>query len=228
MSEDKRLFIEASFERWHKDISKAEKLLNAEEYFLEAIILLSCYVDAFARLRYPNENSDVKAFKRIIRNYSGNADVFNEIDLLFLYCWKNTTISNEAIYRKLENYEKLISVLVAHYGNEEEIAIPSKRYVNRIELCNLLISKNLSWFNESNFQEYVELFSNGQIFYKFVRCEAVHNVYCPLFNEVHSENGVRFDDNHHVGRDLILSTVKNIHSSLAAECKYKNLWPQEL
>lgn len=87
-----------------------------------------------------------------------------------------------------------------------------------------------AWFDEANFKEYIELFSNNQILYEFLRCEAVHNLTFPLFNTVYrsEEEKTTYEDNHQLNRHIILATVKNIVAQLKLECTEKTKWPHEL
>lgn len=55
------------FKVWKQDLSKTEKLLNQDEYYLEAILVLSCYVGALASLRYP-QLKDNKSYKKLYCN----------------------------------------------------------------------------------------------------------------------------------------------------------------
>ncbi len=54
-------FIMPYFDKWSSDIDRAETLIKSEEYFTEGIFVLSCYIGALARLRYPSERKDWKS-----------------------------------------------------------------------------------------------------------------------------------------------------------------------
>ena len=75
--------IEEYFKVWEKDLIKAKYLLTQNEYYLEAILLLSCYIGALASLRYPLIEDDNKSYKKTVLKYSGKK-IFtkNRFDLL--------------------------------------------------------------------------------------------------------------------------------------------------
>ncbi len=41
---DKAFFIDEYFKRWESDLNKAEELLANNRYYLEGILVLSCYL----------------------------------------------------------------------------------------------------------------------------------------------------------------------------------------
>lgn len=226
-----RDFLNAHFDQWTDDIDRAETLLRSEEYFLEGLLILSCYIGALARERYPQITEDWESYKKIVSKYSGRNDIFENIDLLFFYQWrKNFTVKNDKVYTRLKNYPKLLAIFRNELGDEESIKRSTVRYQKRERLVELIKSKNVAWFDEINFTKYIELFSNNQILYKFVRCEAVHNADFPLFNRSYQPQTERltYDDNHQVNREVILNTVRNIIKKLRQESLEKLKWPWQL
>ena len=75
-------YIGAYFEQWKGDLSRAEDLLKQPTYYLEAILILSCHIGGLASLRFPMLR-DNEAYKKVVLEYSGMADFYNQIDLLF-------------------------------------------------------------------------------------------------------------------------------------------------
>ena len=64
------------------DLARAKLLLGDPKYYLEAILVLSCYMGALGSLRYPDAK-DGKAYTTVVREHSGRRDFFEQIDLLF-------------------------------------------------------------------------------------------------------------------------------------------------
>ena len=84
-------------------------------------------------------------------------------------------------------------------------------------------------FDGANLQQYLPLFSNAELLYRYVRCGAVHSVRFPLVTRVHlADGGVRNDDNHAITGRALYQTVANIVHSVRSECVGKCKWPWEL
>jgi hypothetical protein len=232
MSDERSDLLIAYFDQWSKDVNRAEVLLGSEEYFLEGLLVLSCYIGALAQLRFPQTKEDWKSYKEIVSKYSGLNDIYENIDLLFFYQWQNNSkVANEKVYNELKNYPKLLAILKSEYGDDENIKGSIIRYQKRDKLIELIKSKNVTWFDEANFTKYIELFSNNQILYKFVRCEAIHNAdISPIFNRSYQpqSNKQTYKDNHQINREVILKTVRNIVSRLRQESLKELKWPWEL
>jgi hypothetical protein len=232
MSGEKSDSLNAYFDQWSDDINRAEVLLRSKEYFFEGLLVLSCYIGGLARLRYPTISDDWKSYKEIVSKYSDLNDIFENIDLLFLYQWRNNpTVKNEKVYNDLKDYPKLLAIFKSEFGDEENIKGSTIRYQKRDKLIELIKSKNVAWFDEVNFTKRIELFSNNQILYKFVRCEAVHNAdIFPIFKRSYQPqaNKQTYKDNHQINREVILNTVSNIVRRLRQESLKELKWPWEL
>jgi len=231
MTNAKLEMIAKFYEQWGQDVARAETLFNCDDYFFEGLLVLSCYIGALARLRYPQEDDDRKSYKIIVSEYSGQKSIFENIDLLFFYQWPRSTLANEKIYKRIKNHPDLVVLLQTEFGDEDGIRNnPTRRYQKRENLLSYIKSKNVNWFDESNFMEYIELFSNNQILYKFLRCEAVHNADFQLFNRSYqaAQKKHTYKDNHQINRSVILETVKGIVENLKNECLSKTKWPWEL
>lgn len=231
MSGERSHNLNAYFDQWSNDVNRAEVLLRSEEYFLEGVLVLSCYIGALAQLRFP-QTKDWQSYKKIVSRYSGLNDIFENIDLLFFYQWRNNaTVKNEKVYNDLKNYPELLEFFKIEFGDEDNIKGSTVRYQKRHKLIELIKSKNVGWFDEGNFTKHIELFSNNQILYKFVRCGAVHEAdIFPIFNRSYQPqtNKQTYKDNHQINREVILNTVRNIVSKLRQESLKELKWPWEL
>jgi len=204
----------------------------AQQYFLEGILVLSCYIGAFSRFRYPGINEDWKVYKEIVLNYSGMRDMYEKIDLLFFYQWPRSIQSSKSEYKKLRNHPELVNVLSKVFGAEQSISPKSSpnRFLSVPKLLTVISPRSIPGFDQRNFETYIELFSNCEILYRFVRCQAVHHRDFPLFNEISEvESGkVRYESNHIIDELVIHKTVDNIAKNLGTECLKENKWPWEL
>lgn len=217
------------FEKWEKDIQRAESLLNSEDFSLEGLIVIVCYIGALGALRY-QDTEDWKSYKDIISNYSGHSEIFDNIDLLLFSQFEKSKLADERVYKKLKNYDDILEIIKSRYGNEQNIKEGTIRYLKKEDISELIKAKRTTWYDEENFLQYIQLFSNNQILYKYARCEAVHNADFPLLNPSHSpETGkTTYKDNHQVDRELILNSLKNIVDNLKSECIKNEAWPGEL
>lgn len=224
---DKKLFIEAYFENWRETLKKAKMLLEQDEYYLEGILILSCVIGAFASLRFP-KLKDNEAYKKIVFEYSGEKEFYEKIDLLFFYQWPNSEFKDNRNYKQLGNHKEIANVLVSVYGNENKIKTGT-RYVRKQEIIRHILSNPFKDIDEKNIEDKLPLFSICEMLYRFVRCNAVHNVTFPFVNIFHSVDGkVRYKDNHIITGRVLYQTTENILNNLKSECIRKYKWPHEL
>ncbi|MCE5249460.1 hypothetical protein LLG96_04485 [bacterium] len=219
--------IDEYFKNWDSDIKKASELLANQHYYLEGILVLSCYIGAFAAMRYPSLK-DGEAYVKVVLEYSGNRDFFEQIDLLFLYQWPRSILRKNGNYTKLKNYTEIIDILIHKYGKEEDIKA-GKRYVSPSEIIEHVKNASIPGFNEKNLKEKLPLFSNVEILYRYVRCGAVHNFQFPLINQGIDKHGnVIYEDNHAITGQVLLKTTQDILNALRKECLSQSKWPDEL
>lgn len=210
-----------------QDLSKAEKLLNQDEYYLEAILILSCYIGALASLRYP-QLKDNESYKKTVLQYSGKKDIYEKIDLLFFYQWPKSDFKDHGAYKKLKNYEEIKSVLVSEFGNEDVVK-NNMRYVTQEDILKYILAKPVKGFDLKNLKSNLSLFSVCEILYRYVRCYAVHNKSFPLVNSVLStDGGMRYEDKHLITGKFLFQTVESILHNLEVECLKEGKWPYEL
>lgn len=74
------------FARWDGDLDRARTLLADQKYYLEAWLVLSCHIGALASLRFPTLR-DNEGYKRVVLQYSGMKDFYQQIDLSFFLQW---------------------------------------------------------------------------------------------------------------------------------------------
>lgn len=226
-SADKLSFLKPYFERWDRDVQRAAELLASHRFLLEGILTLSCYLGAVAALRFP-ALPDGEAYIKVVLEYSGKRDFFEQIDLLFFYQWPRSKFRDHGQYKEFKNYTEIVEAIKKKYGSEENLN-EKTRYVPHAEVVALVVAAKISAFDEQNFRSKLPLFSLAQILYRYLRCDAVHNADFPLLNEsVDAEGKVTYKANHAITSDVLLETTKGVLGKLCEECLAKAKWPQEL
>ena len=215
------------FTRWGDDLDRAKSLLEDPKYCLEGWLVLSCHIGALASLRFPTLR-DNERYKLVVLEYSTMRPFYEEIDLLFFLQWPKSDFSTHGDYLKLKSHTKLATQIEAAFGDEHQIRT-QKRYVSPVDFMAAVGPSPFPGFDGVNLQQYLPLFSNVELLYRFVRCLAVHSLRFPFVTRVHLANdGVRYDDNHAITRIVLYQTVANIVNNLRSECVGKSKWPWEL
>lgn len=160
------------------------KMLMADSrYYLEAILVLSCYIGALGSIRYPSEKEDNKSYKRVVCEYSGKKDFYEQIDLLFFIQWPRSQFQSHGYYVKLKNHEEISKAIVAAYGDEVQIK-NGTRYISSQDFLTCVEQRPFPSFNKSNLREHLPRFSLCEMLYRYLRCRAVHDVRFPFVTKV--------------------------------------------
>ncbi len=224
---DKGFFIKAYFNQWTRDVASVKRLMDDPRYYREGILVLSCYIGAFASLRYPRL-SDGIAYKQVILEYSGNRPFFEQIDLLFLYQWPRSKLREHGTYKALKNHTEIIQTLTGVYGSEDSLK-NGIRYVCQSDVIRHVIGVEIPNLDQTNLQENLPLFSLVELFYRYVRCDAVHNVEFPFLKTItDSDRNTYYEDNHAITGKVIVETAESIINSLCDKCLQEIKWPHEL
>ena len=157
--------IKAYFEGWQEDLDRVKRLMADNKYYLEAILVLSCYIGALGSLRYPGVKEDNKVYKRVVREYSGKKEFYEQVDLLFFLQWPRSLFQSHGDYQKLKNHEEISKVIVDAYGNEVQI-MNGTRYISQQDF--------LTCIEQRPFQALTDAIS-GNIYHasRFVKCSIV-------------------------------------------------------
>ena len=215
------------FAGWDNDLDRAKTLLSEQRYYLEAWLVLSCHIGALASLRFPTLY-DNEAYKRVVLNYSGMLEFYEQIDLLFFLQWPQSDLSSHGDFLKLKDHAQVAKKIEAAFGDKNTIG-GARRYVSRDDFLSVVIQSPFPGFDEQNLQQYLPLFSNLELLYRYVRCRAVHDVRFPFVTKVHLlGGGTRYDDNHAITGAVLYKTALGILNNLRSECMLKNTWPWEL
>lgn len=219
-------FIDAYFEKWKRDIEKAEILLRDDRFVLEGYLVLVCYLGALASQRYPSLR-DNEAYCQFTLEYSGKRSFYEQIDLLFLYQWPRSKFRNHGLYTSFNEYSDLVKAIEPKFGAESDLD-ETNRYVSPSEIISLA-SPKIPLLNENILEKKLKVFSLVQLLYRYGRCDAVHNATYPLMNEGVTVDGERIiRDNSALTREVIFSTVEHANETLWQECKSLEKWPHEI
>lgn len=215
------------FQGWQEDLARAKSLLSDPKYYLEAILVLSCYIGALGSLRYPGEQ-DNRAYKTVVREYSGKRDFYEQVDLLFFLQWPRSEFQNHGDYLKLKNHADVSKIIVSTYGGEDQIK-NGTRYISQHDFVASVDLKPPQSFDRENLLQHLPLFSLCEMLYRYLRCRAVHRVRFPLVTRVTRMDGsIRYEDNHAITGSVLLETTENILANLSDQCIEQSQWPWEL
>lgn len=216
------------FEGWQKDLVRAKSLLADHKYYYrEGILVLSCHIGALGSLRYPDEK-DNEAYKRVVREYSGRRDFYDQIDLLFFLQWPHSEFQANKNYLKLNNHADISKVIVSTYGGEDQIK-NGTRYVSQHDFVASVGQTPFQGFDRENLRQHLSLFSLCEMLYRYLRCRAVHSVRFPFVDCWTSPgDNIRYEDNHAITGSVLLETTENILANLSNQCIEQSQWPWEL
>jgi hypothetical protein len=158
-SGSKENFIKAYFEEWNSDLSWVEGLLSDGTHYLGVILILSCYVGCLGLLRYP-ACQDNEAYKRVVLEYSGMKDSYEEIDLFFFLRWPLSELRGHGSYRTLKNHPEISTAIIQTFGDENAIR-GGKRYVKQQEILHAVTANPFPQFDCQNLTQHLPLFSCG-------------------------------------------------------------------
>jgi hypothetical protein len=215
------------FARWDDELDRAGTLLAEQRYYLEAWLVLSCHIGALASLRFPTLR-DNDSYKCVVLQYSGMKDFYEQIDLLFFLQWPRSEFSNHGDFLKLKNHADIAKKIETAFGDENAIR-NQQRYVSQIDFMAAVGQNPFPGFNQGNLQQYLPLFSNVELLYRYVRCHAVHALRFHFVTRVSlAQGGIRYDDNHAITGPVLYETARGILNNIRSECVNGNNWPWEL
>ena len=215
------------FEQLSKDLERAQTLLGNADHYLDAILLLSCHIGSYGSLRYPTLK-DNESYKKVVRIYSGMQELYEQIDLLFFCQWPRSEFKGNGSYLKLKNHSEIAEVICEKYGSEEEIK-GGDRYINPNIFVDLVDDCSFKDYDRDNLVQHISLFSNLELLYRYVRCQAVHSNQFPFVNSAHTAGGgIRYEDNHLINGAVLNETASNILDALKEECIQAKKMPWEL
>jgi hypothetical protein len=178
-------------------------------------------------LRYPAEQ-DNRAYKTVVREYSGLRDFYEQVDLLFFLQWPRSEFQNHGDYLKLKNHVEVSKIIVSTYGEEEQIK-NGTRYISQHDFVASVDQKPPQSFDRENLLQHLPLFSLCEMLYRYLRCHAVHTMRFPFVSRVtRSDGSVRYEESHAITGTVLFETTERILGKLSKECIGKSQWPWDL
>jgi len=218
----KKATILAYFQHLRQGLDRAATLLEQQDFLFEAILVVICHIGTYARLRFPRPYPDSKSYKQIVLEYSGQRRLYEKIDLLFLYQWRKSDVSDDKRYKKFKNYSDVKGILEVHFGDENVIR-QKQRFVTQDIIIKRVRSARLPGLDMNNVKSSLQLFSVAEQLYLYMRCPAVHTMRFPFWDR-------QGRGNHPLTRDkyTLLRTARSILRNLKKECLRKAKFPFQL
>jgi len=218
----KKATIGNYFEHLGKALNKAAALLDHPGFFFEAILVLLCHIGSYARLRFPKPCPDYMSYRRIVLEYSGQQRLYEKIDLLFLYQWRDSDVGNMNRYKRFRNYSDVKTILESHFGDQNAIT-QRKRFVTQDSIIKRVQIAGLPGLDMNNLKKSLPLFSVVEELYLYMRCPAVHTMRFPFWAAQAHGNHALTSDNY-----TLLRTARSILRNLKKECLRKAKFPFQL
>jgi len=223
----KRFYIEEYFKRWHRDVARTKELIDGKRHYLEGVLALSCYLGALGAMRYPTLR-DGEAYVKVVLEYSGKRDFYEQVDLLFFLQWPKSKLNDHGSYKELKNHAEIATALTKVYGSADDVKA-NTRYASKADVIRHASEAKIAGFDEQNLRDKLPLFSLHELLYRYLRCDAVHNVDFPFVNECTDVDGnVEYEENHAITANVLLETVDGIITNLRIECTKACKWPYQL
>jgi hypothetical protein len=178
-------------------------------------------------LRYPGEQ-DNKAYKTVVREYSGRRNFYEQIDLLFFPQWPHSEFQADGNYLRLKNHADISRVVVSTYGDADQIRNVT-RYISQHDFVACVDQAPFQGLDRENLLQHLPLFSLCEMLYRYLRCRAVRSIRFPFVTRVTRADGsIRYEDNHAITGCVLLETAENILANLRSQCLEKSERPWEL
>lgn len=211
-------------------IANLDKMID-QGFTEEALTLALCYIDAMANFYYKKGELRQKYINTIYK-YSGFKESFSKISKIFIIRSGQDPSDKNKGGVKIAHYEEIKAALLKKYGRAND----HRQEVNKDDLIKYLKTE-LGSCDWQNIEANLDKFSYAAVLYDRGRSSSVHDMAIetafrsgePSFerNEI-GEDIYYNDDILYFSKEIILSTLKNVHKNLKAECISEAKWPFEL
>jgi hypothetical protein len=211
-------------------IANLDKMID-QGFTEEALTLALCYIDAMANFYYKKGKLKQK-FINTIYKYSGSKESFSKISKIFIIRIGRDPSEKNKGGVKIACYEEIKAALLKKYGRAND----HRQEVNKDELIKYLKTE-LGSCDWQNIEANLDKFSYAAVLYERGRSSGVHDMTIetafrsgePSFERNEMGEDIYYnDDILCFSKELILSTLKNVHKNLRAECISEAKWPFEL
>lgn len=199
----------------------------------EGLTLTLCYIDAMVNFPYPKRNDRKKTFINVVYDYSNFKESFSKISRIFLVRkGRDPSEKNTRSGTSISCYEKIKEVLLENFGRDNDHTQETdKDGMMKYLKSNL---RNCDW---ENLLDNLDKFSYAGVLYERFRSAGVHE----MGIETNLDKGVPMFERNEKGQDIyysgdilcfskeiICSTLTNIHTNLKTKCFDEAKWPCEL
>ena len=96
--------------------------------------------------------ADNVAYKRVVLDYSGMRDLYEQIDLLFFLQWPRSDFASDGDSLKLKSHSEVARVIEGVFGREDEIREVPKSYVSPQSFLAAVSASPFAGFDKTNLQ----------------------------------------------------------------------------
>jgi hypothetical protein len=216
---------------WLK-ITNLDKIIE-EGFIEEALTLALCYIDAMANFYQRKSGDRKKTFIDTIYDYSDFEESFSKISRIFLVRnGKDTSGEKTRPGTPISCYEEIKAALLEKYGRNNN----HHKEMDKKGVIQYLKSK-LNSCDWKNIETNLDKFSYAAVLYEKSRSAGVHEMGFETMihkGEPSFEQNKQGEDIYYSGdilcfsKEIILSTLKNVHQNLRRKCLDEAKWPCEL
>lgn len=199
----------------------------------EALILGLCYIDAVANFDRPRRNDRKITFINTVYDYSGFKDRYSKISKISLIrMGRDPSETNTKNGVSISHFHEVKAALLQKYGREND----HLEEMDKDEVIQYLRTQ-LRTCDWQNLQTNLDRFSYAAVLYERWRSAGVHEM--GFETSIHNGQPViqrneHGDDIYYAGdilcfsKEIILSTLINIHQNLRSQCLDEAKWPCEV
>ena len=212
-------------------ITNLDKIVD-QGFIEEALTLALCYIDAMANFDREKRNDRKKTFINTIYDYSDFKELFSKISRIFLVrTGRDPSERNTKSGRSISHYEEIKAALLEKYGRDND----HTQEMDKDGVIQYLKGK-LSTCDWENLETNLDRFSYAAVLYERCRSAGVHEMGFetplqkgpPLFERNKQGEAIYYGDILCFSKEIIVSTLKNVHHNLKSKCLQEAKWPCEL
>lgn len=229
--EAKRDWIATYFDKMvGPKINNLDNMMN-QGFIEEALTLALCYIDAIPNFLAKNNNPRL-TFIKTIYDYSGQKELFSKISIWFFVINGKDSSEHDKNGTPIFHYKDIKEALIKRFDKNNNV----QQEVDKDELIKYLKS-NIKSCDTRNLKARLDYFSYAAVLYEWGRSSGVHSM--GIF-ATSSKKGTSFEKNQQgeevyynsdrlcFSKEIIISTLKNIHQNLRKKCLDETKWPYEL
>lgn len=216
----------------HPKITNLNKMVE-QGFIEESLTLALCYIDAMANFDRPKRNDRKTTFINTIYDYSNLKESFSEISKIFLIrTGKDPSEKNSKGGTSIDKYEEIKKALLKKYGRGND-------HLKEMDKDGVIqyLRGELRTCDWQNLEASLDRFSYAAVLYERWRSAGVHEMGFgtalhkgqPLIERNKKGEDIYYhDDILCFSKEIILSTLNNVHKNLKSKCLLEAKWPCEV